>query len=98
MKDLIVLAVISLAVALAVGCGTAIAQYRAESPNYSLEYLEETSPSADPGVLGEEVEFTQQETTQPQAGQLPATNPPYGILIALAAAVVVAVVIYAVVK
>lgn len=86
------------------GCGTALAksdltQYRAESPNYSLEYLEEGMQPPAGDVRGEQdptsqdVQFEVFSGEIPPATTLPATNPPYviggAILVSLAAAAVV---------
>lgn len=78
-----------------------LAQYRAESQNYSLEYLEEGQalPGRD-DVRGEsdaEVQIQRTQTT-PLPAQLPATNPPYTLLGIGLAAILVAVIAYLVFK
>jgi hypothetical protein len=75
-----------------------LAQYRAESPNYSIEYLDENNPAPDTqDVRGEtdvELKEQAQQNPAPTATELPATNPPYLIYGAVAAALVVAAAVY----
>ena len=88
-----------------VGCGVGLAgqaraQYRAESPNYSLEYLGEEATPGGSNVQGEQdVQFQPTEPQPaPSAAELPATNPPYLFISAVAAAVLIAIVAYLALK
>lgn len=106
MRDLIL--VITLIGALVgIGCGVAqasdqsdLVQYRAQSPNYSLEYLSEDTQPGEPRVSGEEsVQFEEQQRQHtPQATELPATNPPYIWIMAGMLALIIGFIAYLALK
>ena len=106
MRDLLFVVAL-LGVLIGVGCGTArasakldLAQNRAESPNYSLEYLGEEATPGRSNVQGEQdVQFQPTEPQPaPSAAELPATNPPYLLISAAAAAVLIAIIAYLALK
>lgn len=102
MRDLFFIAAL-LGVMVGIGCGTAQAQYKAQSPNYALEYLDENSvPNNVPdsqNVQGEtDLRFGEEQNEATMAKELPATNPPYVIYAALAIGLAIGVVAYLAVK
>jgi|GEM_PF-6497203 len=106
MRDLI-FSLMLLGVVVGAGCGVAqasaksdLAQYRAESPNYSLEYFGEDAAPSGSNVQGEEDVQFQPATSQPGplAAELPATNPPYLLITAVVTALLIAVIAYLAIK
>ncbi len=87
-----ILAVILMGIFVGAGHGVVFAQATAESPNYSLQYLEENSPPSG-AVLGEE-QAQVSEQQAPLAATLPATNPPYIWIMAGALALIIGLVVY----
>ena len=103
MRDLLVFWALGAVLAVFSFCGRAdaaptLVQYRAESPNYRMEYLDENAPLG-PDVAGEhDVEFGQQQTQPIPAQQLPATNPPYVMVGAVVLGLALAILAYLALK